>query len=179
MLKIDNAALVIIDVQGKLANLMEKRELLIANISRLIQGAKLLEIPVVATEQRPDKLGPTVSELAKLIPDITPIKKESFSCVGNNEFKELLPALNRDQVILAGIETHVCVYQTAVDLVELNYQVHVIADAVCSRNGVNHQYGLDRIQSEGAILSTTEIALFECIRTAADKRFKAMVEIVK
>lgn len=179
MLKIDNAALVIIDVQGKLASLMENRELLIANISRLIRGTKLLEIPLVATEQRPDKLGPTVSDLATLIPSIIPIKKESFSCVGSNEFKEILSALNRNQIILTGIETHVCVYQTAVDLIESDYEVHVIADAVCSRNGMNHQVGLDRMQNEGAILSTTEIALFECLRTASDKRFKEMIEIVK
>ena len=179
MLKIDDTVLVIIDVQGKLANLMEYRELLVANISRLIRAANLLEIPIIATEQRPDKLGPTVPDLAMLMSNVTPIKKESFSCAGNNEFLEVLSALNQGQIILAGIETHVCVYQTAVDLIESDYQVHVVADAVCSRNALNHKYGLDRMKSEGAILSTTEIALFECIRTASDARFRTMIEIVK
>ena len=179
MLKISNSALVIIDVQGKLASLIENRELLFDNISRMIQGMKLLDIPMIITEQRPEKLGPTVPELANLITGIAPITKVSFSCCGNTTFIETLNALNRKQILVAGIETHVCVYQTVVDLIQFDFEVYVIADAVSARANINHLYGLDRMKSEGAILSTAELALFECIRTSSDERFREMIKIVK
>ena len=179
MLKISNSALVIIDVQGKLASLIENRELLFDNISRMIQGTKLLDIPIIITEQRPEKLGPTVPELANLTTGIAPITKVSFSCCGNTTFIETLNVLNRKQILVAGIETHVCVYQTVVDLIQFDFEVHVIADAVSARANINHLYGLDRMKSEGAILSTAELALFEWIRTSSDERFREMIKIVK
>ena len=179
MLEIGNSVLVIVDLQGKLANLMENRELLFKNTSRILQGAKLLDVPIIITEQNPDKLGPTITEIARLTDHIQPIKKQSFSCWGNADFVEALRVWDRGQVVLAGIETHVCVHQTAVDLMKAGYEVHIIADAVSSRTRLNYELSLERMKAEGAILSTTELALFEWVKTATHDRFKEMVKIIK
>ena len=112
----DSTVLVIIDVQGKLAQLMPDRDELFRNLCNLIKGVKLFDIPIIWTEQTPNKLGPTMPEVSDLLEDLTPIPKKSFSCCAEPVFMKQLISLNRTEVILCGIETHVCVYQTAVDL---------------------------------------------------------------
>ena len=179
MLKIENSALVIIDVQGKLAQLVDGKEMLISNLTRLIKGAQLLNIPIVLTEQKPDKLGPTVPELLSFLNKIIPIKKESFSAWGSVGFQKSIIGLGRKQLIITGIETHICVYQTALDLLENGIEIHVLADAVSSRNSLNHKWGLEGIRNQGGEISTTEMALFQWIRTAADPRFKDLAKLVK
>ena len=119
MLKPDSTILSVIDVQGRLAHAMYNKETLFENLQKLIKGVKIFGIPILWTEQNPEGLGPTIPEVANLLSDISPISKLSFSCCGNECFMEALRGLNRNQVLLAGIEAHVCVYQTAVDLVNL------------------------------------------------------------
>ena len=143
MLKSKNTILVIIDVQGKLAQIMHDREDLIKNLQILISGAKLLEIPIIWMEQLPDKLGPTIPEIQELLLDMEPIIKDVFSCARNEEFNVRLQELHVHDIILAGIESHVCVYQTAMDLLDQDYTVQVAADAVSSRTDSNKQLGLD------------------------------------
>ena len=179
MLEIANSTLVIIDVQGKLAQLVKMKAMLFSNIARLIQGAQLLKIPIIVTEQKPDKLGPTVLELTTFLDKISPIEKESFSGWGKREFSESVLGLKRKQIIVTGIETHICVYQTAIDLVQNDFEVHVIADAVSSRKRLDHNCGLECVRAGGALVATTEAVLFEWIKTAADPRFKELVKIVK
>jgi nicotinamidase-related amidase len=116
MLDIEKCSLVVIDVQGKLATLSYDREVLFKNIQILIKAAKFLDIPVLWSQQCPDALGPTVPQLAELLSGIQPIDKASFSCCGDKQFISKLSSINRPQVLLCGIETHVCIYQTAVDL---------------------------------------------------------------
>ena len=124
MLDSDNTVAVIVDIQGKLARVMHDSEAMIGAACRLVRGAAALKLPIVWTEQNPDGLGPTVPELAELLPG-EPIPKISFSCCGEPAFVSRLAAIGRSQVLLAGIESHICVYQTAVGLRAMGYEVHL------------------------------------------------------
>ncbi len=179
MLDIEKCSLVVVDVQGKLAQLMYGREAMFSNIQILIKSAKILDIPIVWCQQCPDALGPTVPEIAELLSDTEPIDKVSFSCCGDERFISKLNSLARRQVLLCGIETHVCIYQTAVDLRNRGYEVNVVADAVSSRTLENKQIGLERIEAEGASLSSTEMVLFELLKTAEHPQFKQIAKLVK
>lgn len=180
MLTPDNTVLLVIDVQGKLAQLMHRKESLFAHLEKIIRGAQVLQLPVIWTEQVPEKLGPTLPEIARLLETTTsPISKASFSCCGHPPFMQALEALNRRQVLVTGIETHICVYQTTLDLLERGYEVQVVADAVSSRTAENRELGLERVKDAGAKLTGTEMALFELLRVAAGPRFKEISRIVK
>lgn len=179
MLKIENTTLVVVDVQGKLAQLMHEKENLFLNLQRIVQGALLLEIPVLWNEQYPEGLGPTVSQVADLLKEQKPFVKKVFSCCGNEGFSTQLANSGRKQVLLVGIETHVCVYQTAQDLVAEGYEVQVVVDAVSSRTEENKEIGLERMREIGAGLTSVETALFELLRTAEHARFREISKLVK
>ncbi len=179
MLEIRDCCLVIVDVQGKLAQLMHDKEDLFNNIRLLVKATRILGIPIIWCQQCPQALGPTVSEIAELLSDSEPIDKSSFSCYGDARFKTTLDALGRKQILLCGIEAHVCIYQTAVDLLRRDYQVHVLADAVSSRTLENKQIAMGRMQAEGAAVSSTEMVLFELLRTAEHPQFRQIAKLVK
>ena len=179
MLESKTTILVIIDVQGKLAQIMHDREDLVKNLQILISGAKLVEIPIIWMEQLPDKLGPTIPEIQELLPDIEPIVKDVFSCARNEEFNGRLQELHGHDIILAGIESHVCVYQTAMDLLGQDFTVHVAADAVSSRTDSNKQLGLDRMLLEGVVQTSVEMVLFELQGVATGDRFRKLAKLVK
>ncbi len=172
-------ALIVVDVQGKLARVMHDAETLIKNLRILIQGAHLLSVPIIWTEQVPEKLGATIPEIAELLQEQKPVTKTVFSCAREPEFMQALEALDCQHVLLCGIETHVCVYQTAIDLLEMGYHVDIVADAVSSRNEKNKEIGLDRIMLAGGTLTSVETVLFEIQEVAAGDRFKALIKIVK
>ena len=171
--------MVVVDVQGKLARLMHEREALFKNIRILIEGAKILGIPIVSCRQAPDALGPTIPEVAELLGGIEPIDKVSFSCCAEGGFNEALAAAGRKQVLLCGIEAHVCIWQTAMGLLESGFDVHVAADAVSSRSGENKQVALNRMAAGGAEIVCTEMALFELLRTAEHPNFRQIAKLVK
>ncbi len=179
MLQTDHSILVVVDVQGKLAQLMSERETLFANLQRMIRGAKALDMPVLWAEQLPDKLGPSIPEVAEELSGQQPICKETFSCGENEEFNAALAASGRRQVLLTGIETHICVYQTARDLLERGFAVELVTDATSSRIAGNKTVGVARMQALGAGLTSTEMALFELMRTAAHPAFRTIQGIVK
>ena len=179
MLNTEKTAVVFIDVQEKLTRVMYEKEKLIENLQKLIKGLKLLNIPIIVTEQNPKGLGPTVPDIAPLLSDSKPIIKFSFSCCGEPPFLRELAELNRKQIIIVGIETHVCVYQTAVDLIEAGYEVHIPTDCVSSRTLENKAVALDKMKVEGAKLTSVEILLFELLKTATSPKFKEMSQIVK
>ena len=179
MLEIHDCCLVVVDVQGKLAQLMTAREALFKNIRILIKSARILDIPVLWCQQAPEALGPTIPEIAELLTDAEPINKASFSCAGHEPFNAKLEALGRKQVLLCGIETHVCIYQTAMDLLGQGREVTVIADAVSSRAAENKQIALDRLVAEGATIASTEMALFGLLKTAEHPQFKPIAKLVK
>ena len=179
MLEIENCCLVVIDVQGKLAQLMHDKESLLKNIQILIHSAKILNIPIIWCQQCPDALGPTIPQIAELLSGIEPINKSSFSCYSLDQFKTKLKELTRKQILLCGIETHVCVYQTAIDLLRKGYEVEVISDAVSSRSLHNKEVAIDTMSATGAKISTTEMALFELLKTADHPRFKQIAKLIK
>jgi len=179
MLDIQNCCLVVVDVQGKLARLMHGKQALFKNIQILIKAAKILNIPILWCQQCPDALGPTVTEIAQLLTDNEPINKATFSCCGAEQFNIRLNELARQQVLLCGIEAHVCIYQTAVDLLWKDFIVDVLADAVSSRTLENKQIALSRMAAERINISCTEMALFELLRTAEHPRFKQIAKLIK
>jgi len=179
MLTIDNTILVVIDVQGKLAEIMHNKENLFANLERIIKGVQVLNIPIIWTEQVPEKLGPTLPQFSELLIDSTkPITKSSFSCCGVASFTDALKSSGRQQILLAGIEAHVCVYQTTLDLLADGYEVQIITDAVSSRTPENRHIALTRMKDAGAILTSTEMALFELLLVAKGPQFKQISRIV-
>lgn len=180
MLTLNNTTLVVIDVQGRLAQVMSQKELLFDNLQKIIKGAQALELPIIWNEQVPEKLGPTTPEIAQLLTSTgQPIAKSSFSCCGNPPFMEALKKTQRKQVLLTGIEAHVCVYQTCRDLLDLGYEVQVVTDAVSSRAAENRQLGLERMKEAGATLTSTEMSLFELLRVAEGPQFKEITKILK
>lgn len=175
------AVLVVIDVQSKLASLLEEPARLAWNIRRLIDAAKLFGVPVLATEQYPQGLGPTVPELAEPLTalGVTIHAKQSFSCCGSPEFVAQLQATGRTQIILAGMETHVCVQQTALDLLAQHYSVQLPVDAIAARGELDDQTALQRMECHGATITTVEAALFELCGQAGTAEFKEISRLVR
>jgi nicotinamidase-related amidase len=179
MLTPDTTAFLLVDVQGRLAEAMHGREALYDNLQRLVQGLQALEVPIVWVEQNPERLGPTVTPVANVLRDVEPVPKMSFSACGEPRVVEALARLGRKRVLVAGIETHVCVYQTVVHLLERGYEPHVVTDAVSSRTPANVELGLDRIRSASGILTGTEMCLFELLGDATHPAFKQILGLVK
>jgi nicotinamidase-related amidase len=169
----------VIDMQGNLYESMQDKEFLLENVRKLVRGMQVFGIPVLVTEQIPEKLGPTIEPVASLLPDARRIPKSDFSCCGDEKIMKALKAAERRQVLLCGIETHVCVYQTAVDMLGFGYDVHLVADAVSSRTVLNREIGIEKMRDEGARLASTEMVLFELTRSADDPKFKDIFRIVK
>ncbi len=178
MLTLKKTLLVIVDIQDKLARVMPERDALVESVSRLIRGAGVLGVPILFTEQNPAGLGPTVPELRPLLGG-EPIVKRAFSCCGEPAFVQALRASGRRQVLLAGMETHVCVYQTARDLRADGFEVEVVVDAVASRTAANRAVGLEKIRAAGAGVTSVEAALFELLGVADGPSFKEILQIVK
>ncbi len=179
MLDIKKCCLAVVDVQGKLAQLMYGKDALFKNIQILIQAAQILEMPILWCQQVPDALGPTVPEIAELLTDVEPANKAAFSCCGADQFISKLNESSRNQALLCGIEAHICVYQTAVDLLVKGFDVNVIADAVSSRTLDNKQIALSRLAAEGARITSVEMALFELLRTAEHPQFRQIARLIK
>lgn len=178
MLKTENTILVFIDVQGRLSELVDGTDALFKNLRRLLQGMNALDVPVIVTEQIPEKLGATREEFQEFIKK-TVISKSSFGCCGEPAFFQTLGKTGRKQVILCGIETHVCVYQTAIQLLATGHKVYVVTDAVSSRDPANKTLALRRMEHEGVRLTGTEMLLFELLADAKNPAFKAILNIVK
>ncbi|HEY2154821.1 MAG TPA: hydrolase [Isosphaeraceae bacterium] len=173
----DHSALLVVDVQGKLMERVERREPTLANIVRLVKSAELLGIPVFATEQYPKGLGPSVPEVAGLIPQR--FEKTTFHCCAAGLVLENFYARGIRKVTLAGIEAHVCVAQTALELMTMNFRVQVPADAVSSRHAFDRDIALRRLELTGAVVTTTEAAIFEWTETADHPQFKAISALIK
>jgi nicotinamidase-related amidase len=179
ILQRNNTALVIIDIQEKiLAAMLNSREL-INNTLKLIKGFKVLNLPIIFTEQYPKGLGPTSAELLEELQDLTPIQKTTFSCFGNDSFAEQLFGKNIKQVVIAGIESHVCVQQTVMDLLANDFQVDIAADAVSSRYEMDYNTALSRMRSLGAEITTVESILFELTAVSGTDEFKKISKIIK
>ena len=181
-LQADQCALLVIDIQEKLLPPIFNKESLIRNTQLLLRLAGILSVPVTATTQYVKGLGPTVREVAALLPaEHDPFDKMEFSCFGSERFCSAMKALppRRNTVLLCGMETHICVMQTALAALEAGYIVHVAADAVGSRAEFNWKVGLDRMRDAGCVISSTEMMMYELLRQSGTAAFKEMLKHLK
>lgn len=179
LLNRNDAVVVIVDVQERLAAAMTQREKVIANCLHLVEAAGLLGLPVILTEQYPKGLGPTVRVLREKLNPYEPVEKITFDCCGESSFSLKLSETGRKKVVLTGMETHVCVLQTALGLMKGGYDVHVVEDAVCSRAKENFRTGLGFMRDAGAVISCTETVLFQLLERAGTTEFKAVSSLIK
>jgi nicotinamidase-related amidase len=173
------ALLLVVDVQGKLARLVHDSDAVIKRLQILVEGCQILGVPTIWAEQLPEKLGTTVPELTAKLGGLTPHIKSSFGCCEDSQLYDAIRSTERRQVILCGIETHVCVWQTAVVLLGDDFQVHLIADATSSRSMANRDIAINRMVQEGVHLSCVEMALFEMMRDAEHPQFRAVTKLLK
>jgi nicotinamidase-related amidase len=179
MLTCAETLLAVVDIQEKLVRAMHAADELIARAQQLVQGARILNIPMVCTEQNPRGLGPTVADVSRHLTGVEPISKLSFSCCASTEFMEALRRSARRSVLISGIETHVCVYQTAVELKAAGFHVEVVADACSSRTPENKHIGLEKCRDAGVAITCVETALFELLKVAEGSLFKEILKVVK
>jgi nicotinamidase-related amidase len=178
-LTVENTVLLLIDFQERLFPTMHEKEKLLNNVLKLIKGAVTLEIPVIITEQYPKGLGPTIPEIKTQLPGVNPIEKTCFSCNDEPAFASALESLKRKQVLIAGIEAHICVYQTAAALSRASYQVEVAGDCIASRDPENRLATLFKLRGGGVGVTTTEMTLFELLKIAKGDKFKQISAIIK
>ena len=179
MLNSEHVALVMVDFQARLVDIVDRKGLVLPNILQMIGGCQALGVPTLPTVQVPEKLGPMPSELVEALGDITPIPKAIFSALREPAFLLALRKTDRNQVILTGIEAHVCVLQTGLDLLDAGYSVHVLSDGVFSRTAENQGLALARLHDAGATVSSVEMVLFELIRTSTHPHFRTISKLIK
>lgn len=179
----DRAVVVVVDIQERLAGAIDPDlyRTAIRNTRILLEAAGILDVPVVVTEQYPKGLGHTVGEVTRALEgrNATVLEKSTFSCARDDAFNEAMAEIGRKQAILVGMETHVCVYQTALDLIRAGYSVFVLDDAVCSRFPHNYSSGLRSLVHAGATVFSTETALFSMLKAAGTDEFKKISSLLK
>ena len=180
-LEAEQCALIVVDIQQKLLPPIFEKERLVKNSQLLVRLAKTLSIPIMMTTQYSKGLGATVPEVSSLLPEVAAIDKLEFGCFGSDLFRAGLKALpgNRNTVLLCGMETHICVMQTALGALNDGYLVHVASDAVSSRSEWNWHIGLDRMRAAGAVISSTEMMMYELLRCSGTAQFKEMLSYLK
>lgn len=177
LIRPEDSVLVLIDFQERLLPVIHEREACLANAIKLASFAKIINLPVVVTEQ--NKLGGTVKALGNSLGNFKAVTKISFDCFGEAGFAERLDSLGRNTLILAGIEAHICVAQTALSALGRNNNVHLAADAVSSRTPANKQIALKRLDKAGAVISSTEMIIYELLAKAGTPEFKETLKLVK
>jgi nicotinamidase-related amidase len=180
-LEAESCALVVVDIQQKLLPPIFQKEQLVRNTQLLIRAAGILKIPAIVSTQYEKGLGGTVPEVASLLPEVEPVDKNLFSCFGSDVFCTLLKRLpgHRNTLLLCGMESHICVMQTALAALRDGYLVHVASDAVGSRTEWNWKIGLDRMRAAGAVISSTEMMIYELMRSSASPAFKELLPYLK
>ena len=178
-LKAEEAGLIIIDIQERLAASMKHKDQVVANTLHLIETAKLLQIPILLTEQYPKGLGPTLPEVQSVLPAYVPFEKLSFDCCREDNFLEKVAALGRKKWLITGMEAHICVLQTCLGLMRAGYTVQVVQDGICSRSKSNFKTGVALMDRAGAVLTCTEIVLFQLLQKAGSEVFKVISKRIK
>lgn len=179
ILKKEESVLVAIDFQEKLMPAMKMKEELEATVGKLIKGCKILNLPIIVSQQYTKGLGETIPTIKEAIGDFEPIEKTSFSCCGETTFMEALKQTGKKTVIITGIEAHICVQQTVLELLEQGYNVFLVNDCIGSRNNNDKKYAVRRMTESGAIGTTYESVLFELCKNAKADGFKEISKLVK
>ena len=172
-------ALLIIDIQEKILAVMQNTESVVGNTLKLIKGFKILNSPIFITEQYPKGLGPTQKDISNELENIEVLQKMSFSGIGAENLFPRLKEKNIQQVVVTGIEAHVCVQQTVLDLIENKFQVNIAVDAVSSRHEIDYETAINRMRSHSAEITTTESILFEMLRVSGTDEFKQISRVIK
>lgn len=175
----ERAVLVLIDMQHRLADAMPRRDEVVGTSVLLARAAAALDVPVIVTRQYPAGLGDTVPEIAEALGPHQPVDKTAFDCLREPSFRVRLEATGRRQVVLAGMEAHICLTQTALGLRAGGWDVHVVADAVCSRRDADRDSALHRLRAAGVTVTTAESVIYEALGQAGTPEFKAVLELVK
>jgi nicotinamidase-related amidase len=175
----EQTGLVIVDIQKKLMDVMGKKDRVLDNTLRLIHLAKLFDIPIIMTEQYPKMIGPTLPEIREALPETAPIVKIDFNCCAVDPFMQALKSDGLINIILTGVESHICVLQTCLDLLDKGYIVHVPRDAVDSRTEENWLTALNQMEKAGAVITSTETVIFQILKKAGTKEFKEMLRLIK
>ncbi|HZK02387.1 MAG TPA: hydrolase [Anaerovoracaceae bacterium] len=175
----EDAVLVLIDFQERLMPAMADSDVLKENSIKLVKGSRILGLPILVTQQYTKGLGPTISEIHDAIGQYEPIEKTSFSAMGEEAFEKELKGLHKKTIILAGIEAHVCVLQTAIDLTESGYDVFLVSDCISSRSSDDKKYAQRRMTGSGILETTCESVLFELLKDAKHECFKEISKLVK
>ncbi len=179
-LRVEDCVLAVIDIQEKLLPPIWEKERMVRNSEMLIRLANIINMPVTVTTQYAKGLGPVVPEIASLLPNAQVVDKLEFGCFGNGDFCSALGRISgRNTLLLCGMETHICVMQTALGALNQGLNVHVAADAVSSRTELNWKLGLERMRAAGAVLSSTEMMLYELMAKSGTPVFKAMLKYIK
>lgn len=179
LLEPPQTALLIIDIQERILPVINNHKMVVENTLKLITGFKVLQLPIYFTEQYPKGLGPTHKSISDELGTIIPFDKMSFSCSGAGDLFEEFKKKNLSQIVICGIEAHVCVQQTVLDLIENKVQVNLAADAVSSRKEIDYKTALARMRHHGAEITTTESVLFELLNVCGTDQFRAISKIVK
>jgi nicotinamidase-related amidase len=179
MLQPARTALLAIDLQERLLPAIQDHARVVHNSVALLRLARILELPVILTTQYQRGLGPTVAAVLAEVPEPQPLDKTSFGCFGDEAFRARLQALGRKQLVVCGVETHICVAQTVLGAVEAGYEIHVAADATGARSEANRDVGLRRMERAGAVLSSTEMAIYELLGRSDSADFKRMLPFIK
>jgi nicotinamidase-related amidase len=180
MLRSEECALAVIDIQERLLPAIFEKERVVRNAQLLVRLADILALPIIVSRQYVKGLGPTVEEISSLLPAVTTVDKMEFGCFGNSEYcSEVGKMDNRTTLLLCGIESHICVTQTALGALNQGLSVHVAADAVSSRTELNWKLGLNRMQAAGAVLSSTEMMIYELLGKSGTTAFKEMLKHLK
>jgi len=179
ILSIQNSVLIVVDIQERIISKISDQHTVVSNTVTLIKSAGILNVPIIITEQYPRGVGQTIHVIKDLIVPWQPIEKICFSCFGNDNFLKKLKKLKRDNIILCGIESHVCITQTALDGLKSGYSVFFVKDAISSRTENNRETGFERMAQAGAIPVSTEMAMFELLKEAGTAKFKQMVSLIK
>jgi nicotinamidase-related amidase len=175
-LKKEDSILVIVDMQEKLAPAVSERQMVLANVVRLVKFAKIIGLPIIVSEQQ--KLGPTVQEIKAELPYYDPVSKLAFDCFAVPEFREKVENSGRRSLIITGLETHICVSQTAISGLS-QYQVHGVSDAMSSRSLHNWEVGVERMRQHGVVITSTEMVIYELLEKAGTDEFKAVLPLIK
>jgi nicotinamidase-related amidase len=175
----NNTALVIVDIQERLAAVMEMKDAVVSNCLHLIELAKMLNIPIVLTEQYPKGIGQTEESIRKALPEYRPIEKLTFSCCDEPSFPDAIRKLNKKTLIVTGMETHICILQTSIGLLREGFNVHLVKDAVCSRTKENWNVACEFMRDAGAVITCTETVLFQLLQIAGTEEFKAISKRIK
>ena len=176
MLNVKNSLFLVVDVQEKLMPVISEHEKVVSNVIKLIKFAEIVNLPVIYTEQY--KLGCTIPKIKNELSGTGPIYKKEFGCFQNDGFKEYIKKFDLSSLIIAGVEAHVCVSQTALWALE-KYNVHVVSDAVSSRTHENRKVGLERMRDRGTVITSTEMVMFELLKKADTEEFKKALKLIK